>query len=250
LTVIAFTRPERRLTESISLAESAGFTVLAAPSLEIIPCSVNEMEQLFKSIVPGNVVVFTSATSAEECGRSPLFKSSMEGAVILSIGPGTAKALERFGVATDIMPAEYSSEGIVRHMHDSVKGKRIILIRSGHGSRILDNGLRAMGAEVVDFTAYSLEPADPKYLDAILDAGSLGRIDVFAFTSPLSAKSFVSAAEKKGINAYDMLGKAKVAAIGRPTKDMLISLNMNVDIIPENATFEDMLNEIKKATEK
>ena len=251
MTVIAFTRPERRLKESIALAEAAGFTVMAAPSLEIMPCGVREMEQLFRSIVSGDVIVFTSATSVEECGRSPLFKDSVERASVLSIGPGTSKALERFGITADVMPSVYSSEGIVEHMHGSVKGKRIILIRSDHGSRILDEGLRAMGAEVIDFVAYSLKPADPVYLNEILDAGSTGnKIDVFAFTSPLSAQSFIEAAEKRGIDVQGMFRRAKVAAIGKPTKDMLTSLKVKVDIVPEKATFEEMLIAIKKKTER
>jgi len=247
LTVIAFTRPERRLKESIALAEAAGFTVMAAPSLEIIPCRIQEMERLFRAIVPDDVVIFTSATSVEECGRSLLFKDSIERANVLSIGPGTTKALERFGISPDEMPSVYSSEGIVDHMHGSVDGKRMILIRSDHGSRLLDEGLRAMGAEVIDFVAYSLKPADPGYLDEILDAGSKGKtIDVFAFTSPLSAQSFIEAAVKKGIDVPEMFRRAKIAAIGKPTKDMLASLNVKVDIVPEKATFEDMLIAIKK----
>ncbi|AIZ56587.1 uroporphyrinogen-III synthase [Candidatus Methanoplasma termitum] len=249
MTVIAFTRPERRLKESIKAAEAAGFTVMAAPSLEIIPCSIQDMEQLFRTISENDVVVFTSPTSAEECGRSPIFKDSMRDAHILSIGPGTAKALERLGVATDTMPSEYSSEGIVEHLHGSVKGKKIILIRSDHGSRVLDEGLRAMGAEVVDFIAYSLKPVDPKHLNKILDAGRLGKVDVFAFTSPLSASSFVEAAEKRGIDAKDMFKRSKVAAIGKPTTDMLASLGIWADIVPVKATFEEMIAAIKKMTE-
>jgi len=251
LTVIAFTRPERRLRESIAIAEAAGFTVMAAQSLEAVPCSILDMERLFLTISKNDTVVFTSSTSAEECGRSSVFKDSMKDAHIVSIGPGTAKALERLGVATDIMPSEYSSEGIVEHMRGlSVKGKRIVLIRSDRGSRILDESLRAMGAEVVDFIAYYLKPADPKYLNEILDAGRSGKIDVFAFTSPLSASSFVEAAENKGIDAGDMFKKAKVAAIGRPTAEMLTSLGIGVDIVPIRSTFEEMIIAIKKTMER
>jgi len=201
---------------------------------------------LFNSIKQGDIVIFTSATSVEECGRSPLFIGSMAGARIVSIGPGTTEALEHFGVAADSMPSEYSSEGIVAHLRGSVTGKRVILIRSDHGSPVLDQGLAAAGADVTDFTAYSLRPADPKHLERILDAGSLGKIDVYAFTSPLSARAFIEAAENRSLKAAEMLGKAKVAAIGRPTADMLNSLGIGVDVMPEKATFEDMIAVIKK----
>jgi uroporphyrinogen-III synthase len=221
---------------------------MAAPSLDIIPCSTDDVEKLLRTIDQRDIVVFTSATAVEECGRSPLFKDSVAEALIVSIGPGTTRALERFGVIADTMPSEYSSKGIVEHLQGSVDGKRVILIRSDHGSHILDDGLRSMGAVVVDFVAYRLMPADPADLDDILDAGSAGKIDVFAFTSPLSASSFIEAAEKRSINAVDMLSKAKVAAIGWPTNDMLVSLNVKVDIMPDDATFESMLAAIRKAT--
>jgi uroporphyrinogen-III synthase len=228
------------------MAEAAGFTVFAAPSLEIMPCDFEDLERLLGTIKEGDIVVFTSATSAEECGRSEMFRDSLFGTKVLSIGPGTADALERLGVATDIMPLIHSSEGIVEHMKFSVAGKRVVLLRSDHGSSVLDEGLRAAGADVVDFIAYSLKPADPRYLDTILEVGKAGKIDVFAFTSPLSAKSFIEAAEENGIDAYSMLRKAVVAAIGKPTVKMLASFGIRADVVPDSATFEEMLRDIKK----
>jgi len=247
LTVIAFTRPERRLSESILIARNAGFTVMTAPSLEIIPCSTSDKERLLRSIRQGDIVVFTSATSVEECGKCPFFKASVTRAKIVSIGPGTTETLSRWGVTADSMPSEYSSEGIVAHLRDSVAGKRVILIRSDRGSPVLDQGLRAAGADVTDFAAYSLKTANPKRLDGMLDAGVLGKIDVFAFTSPLSARAFVMAAEHRAISAAEMLGRVKVAAIGKPTANALASLGIGVDIMPENSTFEEMIAAIKKA---
>jgi uroporphyrinogen-III synthase len=245
LKVIAFTRPERRLKESIAIAEAAGFAVMAAPSLEILSRDVRDIDGLFRTMNEDDTVVFTSPTSVEECIRSPLFRGSLNGTRVVSIGPGTSEALRSVGVEADEMPSEYSSEGMVRHLSGSVSGKRVILIRADRGSRTLDRGLEAAGAVVVDFAAYDLIPADPVHLNSILDAGKDGKIDVFAFTSPLSAKAFVEAAEKRAGN-MEMFRKAKVAAIGKPTKDMLGSLGIVADIVPENATFGDMISEIKR----
>jgi uroporphyrinogen-III synthase len=60
----------------------------------------------------------------------------------------------------------------------------------------------------------------------------------------LSARSFAEAAEKRG--GIDMLRNARIAAIGRPTADMIGDLGLKVDIMPEKATFEDMITAIKK----
>ncbi|MDR0791044.1 MAG: uroporphyrinogen-III synthase [Methanomassiliicoccaceae archaeon] len=246
MTTLAFTRPEKRLAESISLAEAAGFKVMAAPSLEIIPRNTEDIENMFRTIKAGDIVVFTSPTAVEECMRCASVKDSLSGTTVVSIGDGTSRALEDADIRIDTMPKEYSSEGIVKHLSGSVEGKRVLLIRSDRGARILRRGLIAAGAEdVTNFAAYHIMPADPSDLDRILEAGAEGKIDAFAFTSPLSARSFVEAAEKR-IGSTDMLKNAAVAAIGGPTKNMLMALGIKVDIMPEKATFKDLLAAIKE----
>ena len=76
-----------------------------------------------------------------------------------------------------------------------------------------------------------------------------GRLDVMAFTSPKSASIFISQVEdyfgKEAGDAY--LHKVKIAAIGGPTSERLTELGFEPDIVPENATFQDMLEAIREA---
>jgi uroporphyrinogen-III synthase len=233
------------LAASVAFAEAAGFTVMAAPSLDIISRGTGEIENIFRTIKPGNMAIFTSPTAVEECMRHPFVKDSLSGTFIVSIGSGTSKALEHADIKVDTMPKEYSSEGLVKHLSASVKGKRVVLLRSDRGTRVLNEGLTAAGAEVAEFAVYGLMPADPERLNMILDAGAAGKIDAFAFSSPLTARAFVEAAEKRFGN-IDMFTNATVAAIGKPTEDALIALGIKVDIIPERETFEGMINAIKE----
>lgn len=46
MTTIGFTRPNRRLKDSINEAKELGFTVMAAPSLNIIPGNDSEFRRL------------------------------------------------------------------------------------------------------------------------------------------------------------------------------------------------------------
>jgi len=249
LTVLAFTRPKRRLDASIALAEAAGFTVMAAPSLEIVRRSAEDFNALFRSVRKDDVVIFTSPTSAEECARCAFLRDSLKGTLIVSIGPGTSAALEDIGIRADTMPPEYSSEGLAKHLSASVAGKRVIILRSDRGSDVLERSLTAAGADVTNFASYMLTISDPGHLSEMIDAGMNGKIDVFAFTSPLSARSFAEAAVKR-TGSKDMFDNALTAAIGRPTADALISVGIKADIMPERATFEEMIYAIKKRTER
>lgn len=257
MTVLAFTRPDRRLGESRRMAEEMGFTVLCAPSLSILPGDPDAFRSVAEKIVRRefDLMIFTSSTAVEECIRMserPL-SEIVEGTETMAIGSPTSSALKNAGIEVSDIPDEYSSEGIVEHLGDSVAGKKVLLIRSDRGSPILRLGLNSNGAETTELISYRLEQAAMSdELVEMISQGSAGRIDVFAFTSPLSARFFIrSCEERAGKDATrSMMRNSLVAAIGDPTASELTSLGFKVDVIPERSTFKDMLLEIMKETER
>ena len=74
-----------------------------------------------------------------------------------------------------------------------------------------------------------------------------GEIDAFAFTSALSASSFIEAICDMSADAVDHINSATVAAIGYPTKERLESLGIRVDIVPKDATYSSMLDSLVAA---
>jgi uroporphyrinogen-III synthase len=173
---------------------------------------------------------------------------------VLSIGPQTARSLEGMGVRVDFMPEIYSSEGILASLpRQWGAGKRIVVIRSDRGERQLIGGLQEEGANVSEVIVYRLVQAqDDPELKALVAKGLAGEIDAYAFTSPLSARTFLEAAEgltsKQAV--LDMLGRSIVAAIGKPTKEALEAGDVRVDVVPESATFEHLLVALKDAIDK
>ncbi len=113
---------------------------------------------------------------------------------------------------------------------------------------MLSDGLWEAGADLVDVASYRL--VDFGMSNALLHmlmTLKRGRFDALAFTSPKSAEAFVSAVEREfGKERGDgYLRTAKIAAIGVPTSKRLESLGFPPDIVPENATFADMLKAIR-----
>lgn len=252
MTLIGFTRPAERLKESVKVAEEMGFDVIAAPSMRITAGDKEEFRKAEKYLLSGkvSVAVFGSMTAVEECVKEygSRFTELFSKTQIIAIGPSTDKSLKAAGLDSALIPEEYSSEGIVTQIRDSVNGKTVILMRSDSGSDVLYDGLTEAGAEVVSIAAYKLEPFGMSgSLLHLFTAIKSGKVDVMAFTSPRSAQIFYSQMEEQygKENTEKYMDGLKTAAIGKPTSDALRKLGREPDIVPADATFRDMLEAIR-----
>ena len=250
MTTLAFTRPLRRLDESVVIAKEYGFDVIAAPSLDIVHGRSEDYSDIRRKLKDGvfSTVIFSSATAAEECKNEwgedlPILFKDTE---VISIGPGTSKALDRMGVKTSSMPSEYTSSGLVEHLNGNKDGREVLIIHSDRGSSILQDGLESSGFIVDELIAYTLEKHEGG-LDEMRSAILADKVDAIAFTSRMSVESFL---DSIGLEKEVIFKKAKAAAIGPPTKEKLEEEGITVDIIPQNATFRDLLQTIKDRFEK
>lgn len=253
MTVVGFTRPVDKIKDSVKEAEDMGFQVMAAPSLEILPGDDAEFDRLKDSLSAGAIAVFGSSTAVEQCQKrfGDSLRGMFEGVRVISIGPATSKKLESVGIKADSMPEDYSSYGLVDLLRGDVGGKRVVVIRSDSGSEVLSDGLAEAGADLVTVAVYKLKEVGmcPAILHMYISI-KRGRMDVMAFTSPKSASSFVAGIEKHfGKEQADgYLRKIRIAAIGRPTAEMLESLGFKPDIVPSETTFHDMLAAIRDSS--
>lgn len=248
---IGFTRPVKRLKDSVEEAKEMGFKVIAAPSMKIITGEKKEFESARELLSSGkaSVVVFGSITSVEECLNEYKddFVKIFDKVKIISIGPSTEKALTSVGISTDAIPEEFSSSGIVELLKDSVKGKTVLLMRSDRGSEILYDGLIEAGANVIKIATYKLEDFGmTNSLLHLITAIKGGSLDVMAFTSPMSARIFYSHLKRQvgDDRTEKLMGDLKVAVIGKPTAEALRLLGREPDIIPKDSTFRDMMDAI------
>jgi uroporphyrinogen-III synthase len=253
---LAVMRPKDKLEASIGLAKERGFEVLAASPLQIKMNDGPEFDTLLRSLREGrvNVVVLTSSTGVEALVRMTERRGAVAGPLLAScyriaIGPLTAKAMEARGIGVDLIPDEYSSEGLVRQFGNELAYKRVFLLRSSHGERILFDGLQEVGAEVTEVVLYDLVPdTDSPEMRYLAAESMAGRVDAFAFTSSLSAATFIEAAEKVASRdeVNSMLNSRLVGAMGGPTKKRLESMGITVTAVPASATFAELLDEIAK----
>ncbi len=253
MTTIGFTRPGKRIKDSVKEAEELGFDVMAAPSLDIESGDESEFRRLESVVGPGIPVIFGSATAVEECKRyfGDRLTQVFSECRVISIGPNTTKYLEAAGIKVDSVPEDYCSFGLVDMLKDDVNGRTVVLVRSNCGTDILSDGLRDAGADVQDIASYKLTQVGMNSaLLHMMIAIKRKEMDVMAFTSPMSASSFISSMEEyfgkeKG---DELMRNVRIAAIGKPTAMRLKSLGFPPDIVPEKTTFHDMLLAIKDSS--
>jgi uroporphyrinogen-III synthase len=247
MTVLAFTRPVRRLDDAVRLAESKGFEVLAAPSLDIEAGRREDFDSVRAKIAAGryDTAVISSVTATEEClgawgGETAALLGRMD---VVPIGRKTADHLAGIGVEPYCIPSEYSSDGAAAALLRKPCVRSVLLIHSDHGSDVIERTMRDAGASVEELVAYRLRPCgDDSRMNRILEEGKAGRIDVYVFTSPMSVTSFVY---RTGVPPWKFFRGCKIAAIGGPTAKALADCGLQADIMPEEATFEALLSAIE-----
>jgi len=251
MTTVAVMRPRDRLPESALIARDLGLDPVCASPLEPVASHPEVLEPFLRDLRDGRAanVMLTSATGVgivADMGAAALgrdrFIELMSRARVWAIGPRTARALREAGLRADMVPDDYTSAGLAGLFRGGGSGPTYVL-RSAQGDPALMDGLRAAGAEAREIAVYRLAPNEGADLDALRRASLEGGIDVFAFSSALSAESFL---ERLGRDAgreaaLGAVNRSVVAAIGPPTRARLESLGVRVDAMPAKATFRAML---------
>jgi uroporphyrinogen-III synthase len=124
-----------------------------------------------------------------------------------------------------------------------VKGAVIEIARSSHGAPELVKGLTDKGAVVHETQVYQIiRPKDERHTK-LMEKALSREIDIIAFTSSMMVRNFMELADEMGVKKeiISILNEKTVAAIGKPTSGTLSGFGINVKVMPEHYTFEEML---------
>ena len=246
--LIAIMRPAGYLSESIRLANSMGFRTIAAPMIDVVDKTDPNFKGFVERILKGEAdyVIFTSANGVEftflKLDSPDEFIEQLNKTQVVAIGPKTRQALQENGINASIVPDSYSSEGLVEYL-DGVKGAVIEIARSSHGAPELVEGLTDKGAVVHETQVYQIiRPNDERHTK-LMEKALSREIDIFAFTSSMMVRNFMELADEIGVKEeiISILNEKTVAAIGKPTSDTLSEFGINVKVMPEHYTFEELL---------
>lgn len=249
--VIAITRPAERSQEAVDIIENWGGTALVAPTLELQISSSQSLIELCKLAKKLDWLIFTSPTAILS-----LFKHCKElkehlnpECKIAVIGPRTGNYLGEYGLEPDLIPDDYTAEGLLDIFEPiEIENKVIGIPRTMAARDVLPEGLKNRGAQVYLAEAYqSTIPQDKSKVEKLIKCIINREVDAVTFTSTLTVKNLfqmVDEKDKDQLLAPLIGGEVVVAAIGPVTGGALEEEGIPI-ITPEEYTVKAMLQKLK-----
>ncbi|MBB2986164.1 uroporphyrinogen-III synthase [Terracoccus luteus] len=217
-----------------------GATADVVPTISVEPPRTpQQMEKAVKGLVTGRYewIGFTSVNAVravrerfEELG---LDARAFAGLKVAAVGGVTAEALREWGINADLVPSgEQSAAGLLEEWPDFDELldpiNRVLLPRADIATETLVAGLRDMGWEVDDVTAYRTVRAAPPAAE-IRDAIKGGDYDAVVFTSSSTVRNLVGIAGKPHPATV-------VACIGPATAKTAQEHGLRVDVLAPEAS--------------
>jgi uroporphyrinogen III methyltransferase/synthase len=244
---ILVTRPEDQAAAFVSILSGLGARCVQIPAIRIIPPTTwKELDRAIAGLSIYDWILFTSINGVRHFfERLQVAKKDarhLSGIKIGVIGPKTAEALLGRGVIPDLIPHEYSAEGIVEALQQyPITPKRVLLPRPVIAREYLPHKLKAMGAEVHVVEAYQI--VQPEYdHNQLADLFKKAKIDTITFTSPSTVDNFVGLFDGKSVGKE--ISKIVVACIGPVTARRATEKGLTVRIVPDEYTGDGLARAI------
>ncbi|MBZ9570687.1 uroporphyrinogen-III synthase [Methanobrevibacter sp. TMH8] len=244
--IVAITRPFNRIDEAVSIVESHGATPFIAPTLELKLSNTESLKALVELVNDLDWLVFTSPTSIESIFNFyPDFREKVnENCQIATIGHKTEEVAAQYGLTTDLIPEDYTAEGLLKAFKNiNIKNSLIGIPRTLAARDTLPEGLEKMGADVILAESYeSIIPLDTVRIEVLIGKILSSEIDAITFTSPLTAENlFKIATEEQIPELVNKLSKnVLTVSIGPITYKTLKNLGVE-SIYPKKYTVKDMM---------
>jgi len=171
----------------------------------------------------------------------------LNGPDIAAVGKSTADLLHQYGINADLIPSEFTSEGLAESLLDlGVEGRNILIPRAEKGREILPETLRGAGAQVTIAPVYkNLAPVGRK--EELRQELEAGLIEMVTFTSSSTVRNFLTMVDAESEEKLkQLLSGVKIAAIGPITAKTVTDNGLEVHVQPEEHTIPEMIEAIVK----
>ena len=244
---IAVTRPEERSKAAKEFIENYGAEAVIVPTLELKLENTDSLKDLMNRFGELDWLIFTSVSSIDSIFKFyPNFVESLNSECkIATIGTKTAEVAMNKGLHIDIIPKDYTAEGLIEEFKRIDLNNKIVGVPRTFSARtILPEELKKMGAEVILAESYkSVIPEDTEDIENLIHEIIDERIDGITFTSPLTVVNLFKIAkdDKKDKLVEKLSSSTLTVAIGPITGKILDEYNVK-HIYPERYTVKDMID--------
>lgn len=203
----------RRAAELTALVAKLGGVPYPVPAVREVPHrdrapALGALDRMVRGEVAAVVFMTGVGTRAwlalaAETGRRDAFRAALGRMLVVSRGPKPVAALRDVDVRPDLVPARPTSEGVLDALADrDLRGRVVAVQLAGDDGRLVGDGLRARGAEVLDVPLYETAlPEDTAPLARLVRETVGGRVDAVAFTSAPQVRHLFLVADQIGLAA-------------------------------------------------
>jgi uroporphyrinogen III methyltransferase/synthase len=235
---VVVTRPREQAASLLGPLEALGAEVLLVPTIRIDPRPLDdEVAAVLGGLAAYQLVVFTSANAvrvfAGYLARGTEDGGMPAGPVIAAVGPATAAALARHGLACHLVPDEYVAEGLADSLAGTdaaAPGARVLIPCARDARDVLPETLRRRGAVVDVLPIYDTLAAE----ELAEPAARVEAADFITFTSASTARRLAGLLQAAGRGdprpLAERLAGVRLCSIGPITSEALRELGLEVAV--------------------
>ena len=240
--IVAITRPKDRAKKACEIVEKLGGSAILAPTLDLEPVNSESLKYLVSKKEELDWIIFTSPTTIVSLNKFyPDFIKTLN-CKLAVIGNKTGKLAEKNGLTVDLMPEDFTAEGLIEEFKKrGITNQTIGIPRTASARPILPEELEKLGNEIILAEAYkSLFPMDEKAIKELIAKIENKEIDAITFTSPLTVENFFEIADDKEKLVQLLNDNLLTVCIGPITAKVLERYDIAY-IYPDTYTVPDMM---------
>lgn len=224
-----------------------GADVIEFPTIEIFPIPDNSnLDRAIKSISDYSWIIFTSVNSVDIFFNEVMCVKDariLAGIKIAVIGSATGMSLSKYGIKADLMPEQFTSEGIVKALENhkaDLTDKKVLIPGSLIARDLLPVSLSAMGALVDTVPVY--ENKTPEYTTEYIDSIFDNNLYLCTFTSSSTVTNLIKILKNNNRSKY--ISRINGASIGPVTSETAKEAGINISIEAGTHTISALVLEI------
>ncbi|MBN1846249.1 MAG: uroporphyrinogen-III C-methyltransferase [Sedimentisphaerales bacterium] len=249
---ILVTRSRAQAGELTEQLGRLGAEVIECPTIRIEPpANPKALRQVVERLGEYDWLILTSVNGVEavlgELQRLGRDGRHLAGTRLCAIGPATARRLRCYGLLADLVPEQFVAESILEAFArlKELPGKRICLARADIARDDLPRGLRRLGAEVDEVTAYRTLREEWDQTETLARLAD-NQVDWITFASSGTVRNFLDIIGLEKITGK----KARIASIGPITSATIQEAGLRVDVQADEYTIPGLVRAICRAEGK
>ncbi len=246
---IQVTRTREQASELVHRLEDLGANCLEGSTIALVPPdSWAALDKELHRLADYDWLLFTSINAIkfffQRLTEIGMDARDLKGPKIGVVGTTTAEFLQGHGLRADLLPEEFTAEGLAAALgKEEMSGKKVLLPRAAKAREVLPETLATAGAEVVTVPVYrNVQPADYAEVRQALEEKA---IDLITFTSSSTVINFLEMLHcADEAEQQRLLDGVKIATIGPITAKTASQNGMAIHIQPKTFTIPALVDAI------